>query len=74
MLFAEPNFVSLSTTRDTPQVPQVFNPYATASLVAIAGNRVMLSATGSWDYLTGVQVPEGVERVNYAYAMMYKVE
>jgi enamine deaminase RidA (YjgF/YER057c/UK114 family) len=73
VLFAEPNQVSLSTTRDTPQVPQVFNPYATASLIAIAGNRVMLSATGSWDYLTGVQVPEGVERVNYAYAMMYKL-
>ncbi len=73
VLYAEPNQVSLSTTRETPQVPQVFNPYATASLIAIAGNRVMLSATGSWDYLTGVQVPEGVERVNYAYAMMYKV-
>ncbi|MBA2459442.1 MAG: hypothetical protein H0V43_10890 [Gemmatimonadales bacterium] len=73
VVYAEPAAVGLSTFRETDLVPGVFDPYATASLIAIAGDRVMLSASGSWDYLTGLQVPDGVERVNYAYSYMYKL-
>ncbi len=73
VVFGHPALVGLSSSRDSALVSGVFNPYKTASLIAIAGNRVMLSASGSWDFLSGNQVPDGVERVNYAYANMYKV-
>lgn len=73
VVFPDPALTELSSARDTQLIPNVFNPYLTASPMAIAGSRVFVSASGSWDVVTGNQVPEGVERVNYAYENMYRL-
>lgn len=67
VVFVEPQFTELSSARNTPLYPNAYNPYQTASQIVIAGRRVFISASGSWDTVTGQQIPDGVERVNRAY-------
>lgn len=61
-----------SASRETDVYPNVYDPYQTASPIVIAGKRVFLSASGSYDIITGQQVSDKLDRVNYAYANMYR--
>lgn len=68
-----PQLTELSSDRNTVLIPNVHNPYTTASLAVMAGSRIFASASGSWDVYSHQQVPEGIERVNFAYENMYRL-